>query len=368
MTETKNTSKKEEMLVVALAPHISSGESIPRVMWQVVAALVPAAAFSAWLFGPRVLLVMGVAVVSAVLAEACIQLLLKKRVTALDGSAAITGLLLAMNLPATAPLWMTTIGSFFAIIIAKQLFGGLGFNIFNPALAARAFLMASWPIEMTARWPRFSETNALSPVVKNIAGFPPAVYDALTQATPLGIIKEGPKILADNNIGLSGLWDMIFSRDMLGALFTGNVGGCLGETSVLLLLAGGVFLLARKIITWHVPLFFIGTFTAAVAAYYYFSGFPAPHLMVAYNLLSGGLFLGAFFMATDMVTSPVSAKGMMLFGAGCGLITFVIRIWGGYPEGVSYSILIMNAFVPLIDRYIKPKVFGTTKKIKGGAV
>lgn len=358
------TEKKDDMLLVSHPPHIRSGESVPKIMWSVVIALTPAAAYSVYLFGHRAGLLIGTAVVSAVLAEAAMRLLLRRKVTVLDGSAVITGLLLGMNVPPGAPWWTVAIGSFFAIIIVKQLFGGLGFNIFNPALAARAFLMASWPVHMTTSWHNFSETNVLSPAASN-PGFPAAVYDSLTGATPLALLKAGPKILADHGIDPARIYDIAFSPDMFLSLFIGNRGGCVGETSALLLLAGGVFLLARGVITWHVPVSFIGVAAALAAAYSALTGHPAPHLVALFHVLSGGLVLGAFFMATDMVTSPVSRKGMLLFGAGCGLVTFVIRTWGGYPEGVSYSILIMNAFVPLIDRYMKPKVFGASKRRRG---
>jgi Na+-translocating ferredoxin:NAD+ oxidoreductase subunit D len=357
--------KKEDMPVISYPPHIRSGESVPKIMWSVVIALLPAAAFSVYLFGPHAAILMGTGVCSAVIAEAVIRLLLGKKFTVTDGSAVVTGLLLGMNVPPLTPWWMVAIGSFFAIIIVKQLFGGLGFNIFNPALAARAFLMASWPAHMTMNWHHFGGMNILSSSAANPSGFPPAVYDTLTRATPLTLLREGPKILADNHIELSRLNDMLLSPDMLRSLFLGNVGGCVGETSALLLLAGALFLLIRKIITWRIPFSFIGTTAAAAAGYYYMTGSPAPHMMALYHVLSGGLILGACFMATDMVTSPVSGRGMLIFGAGCGLITFVIRIWGGYPEGVSYAILIMNAFVPLIDRLIKPKVFGAVKKSAG---
>ena len=369
MAKKDKTESKQKLPVMTGAPHIRSGESVPKVMWSVVAALAPAAAFAVYHFGMPALMLMAVSAASAVAAEALMQLLLRKRVTALDGSAVITGLLLAMNIPPGAPLWMAAIGSVFAMVIVKHLFGGLGFNIFNPALAARAFLLASWPVHMTTTWHRFGEHNILMQNAQNSAGFSPSVFDALTGATPLTLMKEGPKILADNHIALSKLYDVTLTPEMVKSLFIGTVGGSIGETSALLLLIGALFLMIRKIITWHIPVSFIGTVAAAAAGYHYLSGYPAPHLMALYQVLSGGLILGAFFMATDMVTSPVSKKGMLIFGAGCGLITFVIRQWGGYPEGVSYAILIMNALVPLIDRYTKPRVFGVREKKKlAGAV
>lgn len=360
------TENKKEMLLVSHPPHVRSGESVAKIMWSVVAALAPAAAFSVYLFGLRAAMLIGTAIIAAVAAEAAVRAVLRKPVTVQDGSAVVTGLLLGMNVPPQAPWWTVAIGSAFAIIIVKQLFGGLGFNIFNPALAARAFLLASWPTHMTLGWHRFGGTNILSPTVPN-PGLPPAAFDALTGATPLALLREGPRILADSHIDPSRVFDLFHSPDMLLSLFIGNRGGCIGETSVLLLLAGALFLFVRKIITWHTPVSFIGTVAAAAALHAWLTGSPAPQVTALYHVLSGGLILGACFMATDMVTSPVSAKGMLLFGAGCGLITFVIRTWGGYPEGVSYSILIMNAFVPLIDRFMKPKVFGAARRAKGKA-
>ena len=355
---------KEDLLMVPAAPYIRSGESIPKIMWSVVIALTPAAAYSVYLFRLHAFMLIAVSVCSALIAEAVIQKILRKRITVLDGSAAVTGLLLAMNLPPLAPWWLAVFGSFFAIIIVKQLFGGLGSNIFNPALAARAFLMVSWPVHMTADWHHHGGISALSSVLKAASGSPPAVFDALTQATPLSLLKEGPRIMAENNIALSRLYEKVLSPAMLKSQLFWNSGGCIGETSALLLLAGAAFLFIRKIITWHVPVSFVGTVALASGAFYFYRGFTDPHLMVTVHILSGGLLLGAFFMATDTATSPVSAQGMILFGIGCGIITFVIRIWGGYPEGVCYAILIMNALVPLIDRLTKPKIFGAVKKVK----
>lgn len=360
----KEKVQREQPALISSAPHIRSGESIPKVMWSVVLALAPAAGFGVYRFGMPALVLIGVSVGSAVAAEALIRLFLRKPVTVLDGSAVITGLLLAMNLPPLAPWWMAAIGAAFAVIVVKQLFGGLGFNIFNPALAARALLMASWPAYMTTAWHRFSGDNVLSPAVLNTAGIPPAVYDTLTGATPLGLLRDGPRILADAGLGSEPLYRMATSPEMLKSLFMGNSGGCIGETSALLLLAGALFLLLRKIITWHIPAAYAGTVAACAAVYYYATGCPCWQMMPLFHLLSGGLVLGAFFMATDMVTSPVSRRGMLLFGAGCGLITFVIRMWGGYPEGVSYAILIMNALVPLIDRLTKPRVFGAKERAR----
>ncbi len=353
------TSKKESLLTLSGAPHVKSQESVASIMWLVVAALAPAAAYSVYIFGIKSLVLLVSAVAAAVAAEAGYEYLIKKRLTGADGSAVITGLLVAMNVPPGAPAWMVIIGSVFAIVIVKQLFGGLGFNIFNPALAARAFMLASWPVHMTTGWFSFDKSNVFVQNVKNSMGFAPELFDAVTQATPLTALKEGPKIFEEMKVGVDQLYNFVFSPDKIKPLFFGSVGGVVGETSALLLLLGGAFLLWRRIITWHIPVTYIGTVAGLSLIYYLTKGIPNIHIAVLFHILSGGLILGAFFMATDMVTSPVTYRGMMIFGAGCGLITFLIRIWGGYPEGVSYSILLMNAVTPLIDRYIKPRVFGT---------
>ena len=345
--------KKSSLLNISVAPHFKSKDSIKLIMWMVVLALLPSTVYSVYLFGKNTLIIIAVSIVSAIAAEALFQLGMKKKVTAMDGSAVITGLLVAMNIPPQAPFWIGIVGSFFAVIIVKQLFGGLGFNVFNPALAARAFLMASWPVHMTTRWHEFSQGNVLSSGIDNITSVSPAAFSAITRATPLGLLKEGPKIIKEYGVGIEKIHDLLLSTKMLKSLFIGNVGGVIGETSAILLLVGGIFLLIRKIITWHIPVSFIGTVAILVFIYYYATGQPQPHVFTLFHVLSGGLLLGAFFMATDMVTSPVTNKGMIIFGAGCGLITFVIRIWGGYPEGVSYSILLMNAFVPLIDHTVR---------------
>jgi Na+-translocating ferredoxin:NAD+ oxidoreductase subunit D len=247
-------------------------------------------------------------------------------VTIRDGSAFLTGLLLAFNLPPHIPLWAVAIGSFFSIAVVKQAFGGLGHNIFNPALGGRAFLMLAWPSHMT----KFSA---------------PFLYDAVTQATPLSLMKEGRA--ADlSGMGLT-----------LKDLFFGNRGGCLGEVCALALLVGGLYLLWKKIITWHTPFSYIGAFGVFMWAFGSkegnFCGDPVFHI------LAGGLLLGAIFMATDYVTSPLTRRGQIVFGVGCGVLTAIIRIWGRYPEGVCYAILVMNCAVPFIDRYIKPRRYGT---------
>jgi len=282
-------------------------------MWLVVISLIPTGAAGVILFGKSALWVIILGVVSALLTEWFLQAITKRRITILDGSAVITGLLLAYNLPAKVPFWLPVVGAAFSIAIGKQVFGGLGQNIFNPALVGRVFLMASWPKYMT--------------------GFTaPLTFDAVTSATPLAALKEG-KALGN----LSYL-----------DLFLGKRGGCIGEVCILALLLGAIFLLIKGYISWHTPI----TYIATVGLFTYIFGprglFSGDFLL---HILSGGLILGAFFMATDYATSPSSRKGQIIFGIGCGSLTAIIRLWGRYPEGVSFAILIMNLAVPLINRY-----------------
>ncbi|MGE5280474.1 MAG: RnfABCDGE type electron transport complex subunit D [Deltaproteobacteria bacterium] len=337
--------------IVSAAPHFrKKEESVSRIMWTVNIALVPAALMSVVIFGYSSLWVMLTAVAATLATEAVIQRgparrrRASPRVTVTsarglgtssaarssvaDGSAFMTGLLLAFNLPANVPLWIPFVGGVFAIAIAKQAFGGLGRNIFNPALASRAFLMAAWPQHMTAYMKPFA-------------------VDAVTQATPLMLLKEGKA---------AGIADMgLTYKDML----LGFRGGCLGEVCALALLLGGLYLLIRGIITWHTPVSFI----AAAAVFGWALGSPDGYFKgdIVFQILSGGLLLGALFMATDYVTSPITKKGQVVFGVCCGLLTGVIRRWGGYPEGVCYSILFMNTAVPLIDRFMQPRRYGVTR-------
>jgi electron transport complex protein RnfD len=308
-------------LIVSAPPHLhKKDESVSKIMWLVVVSLIPAGAAGVFIFGLSALWVIILGVTSAVITEVALKFLTKNKLTVLDGSAVITGLLLAYNLPPGVPFWLPIVGSFFAIAIGKQVFGGLGQNIFNPALVGRVFLMASWPKYMTA----FTA---------------PLKYDALTQATPLALLKEG-KLLEHLSY-----WD----------LFLGKRGGCLGEVCILALLIGAAFLLFKGYISWHIPVSYIltvGVFTYVFGPRGLFSG------DWLFHILSGGLILGAFFMATDYVTSPLTRKGHIIFGIGCGLFTAIIRLWGGYPEGVSYAILMMNAATPLIDRYTKNRIYG----------
>lgn len=303
-------------------------------MYSVVFALLPALGWSFFVFGIPALLVTLVSVVMCLLSEFVIQkYLLKEKPSITDGSALITGILLAMNVPSSLPLWMIALGALFSIGIAKMTFGGLGNNPFNPALVGRVFLLISFPVQMTT-WP--------------IAG----AVDGTTGATPLSLIKEGLKTgkpIAELTSQLPSYSD----------LFLGNMGGSLGEVSALLLLIGLAFMLVRKVITWHIPV-------AVIGSMFIFTGIlnlinPAEYINPMYHLLTGGALLGAIFMATDMVTSPVTKTGQLIFGAGIGIITVLIRVWGAYPEGMSFAILIMNAFTPLINIYVKPKRFGRSK-------
>lgn len=309
---------------VSSSPHIRSGETTQRIMLDVIIALLPALFAGVLYFGFRALSVTVTAVVFAVVTEIVMQKILGKPVTVKDLSAVVTGMLLAFNVPATLPLWIVAVGSIFAIAVAKQCFGGLGYNFINPALAARAMLLASWPVRMTS-W--------VTPGA-----------DAVSTATPLALAKGGAEAAGQ---ALPNIW----------SLFIGNVGGCIGETSALALLIGGLYLIYRGVISPRIPVAFIAT--VAVLALI-FTGFN-PYMMV-YNIFAGGLFLGAIFMATDYSTSPMTAKGQIIFAIGCGFLTSVIRFYGGYPEGVSYSILLMNLATPLIDRYTMPRKFGEVKK------
>ena len=320
-----------------------------------VISLVPAAAGAVYFFGTHALVLIVLAVASSVGTEALCQKLRGVPVTVSDYSAAVTGILLAFNLPANAPWWMAVLGGVFAIAIVKELFGGIGFNIWNPALAARAFLLASWPTSM------ISSTGFPAPRGGNLSG---VELDGITQATPLQLIKNTVAPVFDTAQSASAaqlenarsILEQMASADYYGVLFWGRVGGVIGETSAALLILGAIFLLARGYIDWRVPVGYIGT--VAVLAWIF--GGPDGYFTgnVIFHVLSGGLLLGALFMATDMVTSPVTRKGKWIFAVGCGVFTMLIRIKGGYPEGVSYAILLMNTATPLIDLYTKPKIYG----------
>ncbi|MCM8778845.1 MAG: RnfABCDGE type electron transport complex subunit D [Candidatus Omnitrophica bacterium] len=340
-----NAMVETERLIVSTSPHIKTKDSCPKIMWSVVIALIPAGVAGILIFGFSALKVISISLVSAILSEAIIQKLSHKKITIADGSCFITGLLLAYNLPPSVPWWIPAIGSFFAIAIAKQAFGGLGYNIFNPALAARAFLLASWPKYMT-KW------------------IPPRWYpDALSTATPLTVIKHHLVDAVSGATILNIVEEKKFMHTLAfyGKLFLGDRAGCIGEVCILAIISGGFFLLYKGYIRWYTPFTFI--FTVGFLSWIFLGNglFNGDWL---FYILSGGLFLGAFFMATDYVTTPLTKKGQIIFGFGCGILTFLIRKFGGYPEGVSYSILIMNAFTPLIDRYTKTRKFGLVKKLK----
>lgn len=329
-------------LIVSVSPHIKDAETTERIMWNVSLSLLPAVLTGAYFFGPGAVFTVILSILSAVLSEYIFLKAMKKKVVVLDGSAFLTGLLLGLNLPPSVPFFIPVIGAIVAVIITKQLFGGLGYNIFNPALIGRAFLLVSFPRLMTV----WNEPTAAF-----------LHLDARTTATPLGILKEE---------GITKLIEVFGDKwNLYSQLLFGHRGGCIGETSVLALLIGAAFLMHRKYITWHIPIPFLGT--AALIAWIFggqeglFTGDPLLHLM------TGGLMLGAFFMATDYVTSPSVRNGQILFGTGCGFLTMLIRLKGGYPEGVMFAILIMNCFSPLIDRGFRTKVFGAVKKPEQGA-
>ena len=310
-------------LTVSSPPHIYGNDTVARRMRDVIIALSPALAMGLYHFGLAAFYVVAVSVVSAVLAEFLYQKVAGVPVTTDDLSAVITGLLLAFNLPVTVPLWLPIVGSFFAVIAVKQLFGGIGSNFMNPALAARAFLLAAYPVHMT-NW---------------------AVPDAVSGATYLAVMKETPHFLPE----LSDYTTLLF----------GKTGGTIGETSAAALILGGIYLIVRGTINWRTPVFYLGSFSVFAFVLGRNGFFSGP---ILFEVLAGGLLLGAFFMATDYATTPISPKGKIIMGIGCGFLTVIIRFYSGYPEGVSFAILIMNVFVPAIDKYIRPRIFGRGKR------
>lgn len=310
----------ENRLTVSSSPHIRSSETTQKIMRDVTIALAPAAAFGVYNFGLRALTILVLSIVSGIVTEAICQKIRKQTITIDDFSAVVTGLLLGMNLPSTVPYWIPVVGSVFAIAVVKQAFGGLGHNFINPALAARALLVASWPVQMTT-WSSVTT-------------------DATATATVLGILKE------QSGAELPSIMEM----------FIGRMGGSIGETSALLLILGGLYLIYKGIISIKIPGIYIGTVAVLTLI---MTGFDLNLTLI--HVLSGGLVLGAFFMATDYASSPITPKGQIIYALGMGLITVVIRFYGGYPEGVSYSILLMNVAAPLIDKYSKQRVFGGAK-------
>lgn len=322
-------------LLITPSPHVHSGDSIEKNMYGVLLALLPAFICSVLFFGIGVFIVTLTSVLACLIFEYLIQkYILKREPTIFDGSALLTGVLLAFNVPSNLPVWIIIIGALVAIGIGKMSFGGLGCNIFNPALVGRVFLLISFPVQMTT-WPAPK-------------GFSTSYVDAVTDATPLAALKEAIK----SGTPVSQIIDKLPDyREML----LGNMGGSLGEVAALALLIGFAYMLLRKIISWHIPV-------AIFATVFVFAGIlhlcnPEQYVSPLFHLLSGGLMLGAIFMATDYVTSPMSHRGMLIYGAGIGILTVVIRVFGAYPEGMSFAILIMNAFTPLINRYCKPVRF-----------
>lgn len=328
-------------LNVSSSPHLRAGQDTRAIMRHMLLALAPACAVGVYRFGYDALIVLAITTTTAVLTEWGLGVLMKRPNTIGNLSAAVTGLLLGMNLPATAPWWMSALGAAFAIALVKVLFGGLGNNFVNPALAARAFLMASFPARMTT-W-----INPLNAPFASTA-------DALSSATPLALLKQGGAALPVPGGALNDLIQLILR----------NTGGSIGEASALALLIGFLWLLLFRIVQWRIPLVFMGTVFVGTAILGQAAGetYYPPLVNGLMNLFSGGLMLGAIFMATDYTTSPVTAAGQWIYAIGCGALTVVIRLFGGYPEGVSFSILIMNLCVPLIDRGVRAKPFGEVRK------
>lgn len=330
------------LLNVSPSPHVHGKESTQRLMLNVVIALVPAFITSVFYFGAGAIIVTATSVLSCLLFEYLIQrFVLRKPISITDGSALVTGILLAFNLPSNIPVLIIVIGSFISIAVAKMTFGGIGNNPFNPALVGRVFMLISFPVQMTS-WP----------VPK---GFDTGYLDAVTGATPLAVIKEGLK----NGEPLS---DLIARIPTPSQMFLGDMGGSLGEIAAIALLIGFVYLLIKKVITWHIPVSVIGSLALFTAILWLVN--PEKNASPVFHILAGGVLLGAIFMATDYVTSPMVPKAMLIYGCGIGIITVIIRVYGAYPEGVSFAILIMNAFVPLMNSYIKPKRFG--EEVKNG--
>ena len=335
---------KSQEYIVSVSPHIRDQETVRHIMWTVSIALLPAFAMAAYYFGPRVLWVTAITIAASVASEWIVQKMCGREITTTDGSAVLTGLLLALNLPASAPVYIPIVSSFVAVGITKQLFGGLGFNIFNPALVGRAFALITWPRAMTT-W--------ITPTAAFVG------MDAKTTATPLGILKED---------GMNKLIEVFHDKGSLyWDLFLGHRAGSLGETSVIAILIGAAFLLYKRYITWHTPFSFLAT--VAIVAWIAGGKDASGHLALftgdpVIHVLSGGLMLGAFFMATDYVTVPSIRSGQIVFGIGCGLITMLIRLAGGFPEGVMFAILLMNCFTPLIDRKMRTVTFGFRKPVE----
>ncbi|MFW5695184.1 MAG: RnfABCDGE type electron transport complex subunit D [Alkalispirochaeta sp.] len=341
-----STQATGQSLVVALPPHERSEVSVSRIMWTVALALIPTTVVGVWFYGIRAAVVTLVAVGASVAVEhVVVRYMFRRDTTSVtDGSAVVTGMLLAFNVPASVPLWQIAVGAIVAIGVGKMAFGGIGNNPFNPALVGRAFMLISFPVDMTT-WP-----------APGSQGFLAWNLDAVTAATPLGLVKEA---------GSGGLSDVAADLPSYGSLFVGNIGGCIGEASALAVIIGGLFLIWKGYIAWQVPVAFLVALGAVTGIAWAID--PSTYVDPLYHILAGGAMLGAVFMVTDMTTSPMSLTGRLVFAGGAGVLTGLIRLFGGFPEGVSYSILIMNALVPVIDRHIKPRKFGYGNASGGAA-
>ncbi|OHD61453.1 MAG: hypothetical protein A2014_02010 [Spirochaetes bacterium GWF1_49_6] len=387
------------------SPHIHAPLTLHRIMWDVVIALIPATAAAIYFFGYNAAVVIGMSVGTAVVTELIMNIILKRPISIADGSAVITGLLFAFNLPPSAPWYVTVFGSMFAIAIVKWAFGGLGHNIMNPALGGRVFVLAAWSGAMVNVWSPtvptmmskglsflqasdvivekvpyvtnqvYSQISQISNTVQTNILTNQVTVDMITGASPLGSLKSMYETMSQATNAVQAVSHASHAAPAMAYsywdLFIGNIPGCIGETSALAILLGAIYLIWRKVLIPVLPVVYIGT---AALLTWIFGGLPMGLGWFAgdplYHILSGGLFLGAFFMATDYVTSPMSVKGTLIYGFLLGTLTVIIRLWGGYPEGVSYSIVFMNFFVPIFDRYLKPKIYGKGKAailVKGGA-
>lgn len=339
-------------------PYAHDNSSVRRTMGLVLLALTPSTAYGLYLFGWHAVFLFTTTIVSCLIFEALCLAIARKPVWHFvsDGSVVLTGWLLAVSLPPWAPWWIGVVGGLIAVIVGKQIFGGLGQNVFNPAMVARVALLISFPLEMTsftAPQPVLSAVDPGIAVALSQFLFGGGDYDAVSSASLLGYVKTE----MSRGIGLDRSLVEVFNPT---ALSIGSTPGSLGETSALLIFAGGMFLIYKRVISWHIPVAMLGALAAVAWVFHAID--PVHYLGADAHLLSGAALLGAFFIATDPVTSPVTAKGQLLFGAGCGLLVYIIRTWGGYPEGVAFAVLLMNAVAPLIDRYIRPRVYGRTKK------
>ncbi|WP_163336275.1 RnfABCDGE type electron transport complex subunit D [Desulfopila sp. IMCC35008] len=325
--------------IVSVSPHVKSNETVAKIMWTVVACLMPPLLLSVFIFGIQTLVITAISVISCVVVEVVSQKALKRPVTISDGSAVLTGMLMAFIIPPGVSVFVPVLGAVMAIYIAKHLFGGIGFNIFNPALMGRAFLLATFPVAMTSAWLPPVEGMAIFSYFSGV--------DAVSTATPLAVIKEQ---------GFAAFTEMFGSGGSLyGSFFLGWRPGCIGETSGFLLVLGGCFLIYKKYITWHTPVSVLGSIAVLTWIFGGEQGWMSGDPLLA--MLSGGAILGAFFMATDYVTSPSTRTGQIVYGVGIGALTVLIRLKGGYPEGICYAILLMNPLATVIDGFFKPKRF-----------